>query len=95
MHVEKFRVKSEGLCSNQDELCNIVLDLCYTNNESKQFAWDICGDTIIENLLINNDYMIEVPELSNDGEIEFGGLKFNMKKSQINKEELDEYNIND
>lgn len=93
MFVQRFKVKAEKACSNKDELCNIVLDLCYTNNESKQFAWDICGDTIIKNLLVKNNYKMQYPELNENGDIKFNGLRFIMKEIQINKEELDEDNI--
>lgn len=93
MFVQRFKAEAEKACSNKDELCNIVLDLCYTNNESKQFAWDLCGDTIINNLLINNDYKLKYPTLDEDGDVKFNGLRFAMKEIQVYKEELDEDNI--
>ena len=89
MFVQRFKAKAEKSCSNKDELCNIVLDLCYTTNESKQFAWDVCGDTIIKNLLVKNNYKIKYPELNKNGEIEFGGLRFSMKEATIDKEEIE------
>lgn len=76
------------ICPNEDILCNIVLDMCYTNNNSKQFAWDICGDVFIKNLLVLNKCIINYPTLSEDGDIYFNGQNFKMDKAQI-KVEID------
>ena len=75
---EKFRSSCEVICPNEKELCDIVLDICYITNKSKQFAWDICGDLIIENLLQKNNYKINIPIADNNGDIEYGGYKFKM-----------------
>ena len=67
------------ICPNEDELCNIVLDLCYTNNKTKQFAWDMCGDVFIKNLLRKNNNTIHYPTKEPHGGIIFGGERFKMK----------------
>ena len=36
-------------------LCNIVLDICYQRSSTKRFAWEMCGEEIIQNLLKRND----------------------------------------
>lgn len=77
---DDFKKRAYELCNNSNELCNIVLDICYKNNNSKQFAWDICGDVIIDNLLRNNNYKFSYPVLNHSGDIEFGGNKFSMKE---------------
>lgn len=46
MLLRSFRQRCSEICSKEEQLCNIVLDLCYRNNQSKQFAWDICGTQI-------------------------------------------------
>ena len=46
----EFVQRCDKACPNKFELCDIVIDMCYTTNQSKQFAWDVCGATIIENL---------------------------------------------
>jgi len=74
----EFKSQCEIICPNEDELCDIVLDICYTNNNSKQFAWDICGKTFIKNLLEQNDNKMNFPIQDLDGEIEFGGYYFDM-----------------
>lgn len=71
-------------CPNEEILCDILLDLCYSkSNYSKQFAWDICGDMIIQNLLKHHNYIISYPTLDDNGDIEFGGQKFSMKNAEI------------
>ena len=79
MMLLKFKSKCEEICPNEKELCDIIVDLCYSSSKSKQFAWDICGEVIIENLLDKNDHMINYPVLvKSDGDFEFGGEQFIM-----------------
>lgn len=81
---QDFFVKECSLvCPNAEKLCNIVVDLCYTNNKSKQFAWDICGDTILLNLLKRNSMKIHYPFKDDDGDIVYGGQKFSMREKVI------------
>jgi len=83
---ENFKETCENICLNEEELCNIIIDICYKTNKSKQFAWDICGEQIIKNLLKKNNYIINYPVANNDGEIEFGGNKFSLETKQVRKE---------
>ena len=46
-----FENECAKLCQDKDALCDIVLDICYKSNNSKQFAWDLCGEVFIKNLL--------------------------------------------
>lgn len=52
---KEFKEKAMNACKNKDKLCNIVIDLCYSNKNSKQFAWDCCYETIINNIRRNCD----------------------------------------
>lgn len=81
---EEFKEKCLRDCPNEDMLCNIVLDLCYSKSKnSKQFAWDMCGEVFIKNLLRRNNYKISYPEFDEVGEIEFAGMNFSMKQVDI------------
>lgn len=81
---EEFKEKCLRDCPNEDMLCNIVLDLCYSKSKnSKQFAWDMCGEVFIKNLLRKNNYKISYPEFDECGEIEFAGMNFSMKQVDI------------
>ena len=76
--LENFKEMCASLCLDEYVLCDIVLDLCYTNNRSKQFAWDVCGDTIIKNLLNKNGWTYKVPMQDLSGDFEFKGENFTM-----------------
>lgn len=81
---EQFKRQCLEQCPNEEYLCNIVLDLCYSKSKySKQFAWDICGDMFIQNLLKRHNYMVSYPTLDENGDIEFNGLHFSMKTTEI------------
>ena len=87
---EEFRKECILICPNRSALCNIVLDLCYTKSATKRFAWNMCGEEIIRNLLEKNHHMIRFPTLSEDGEIEYGGKRFTVETKEI---EVDEWKL--
>lgn len=84
MMILQFKSACEEICPNEKELCDIVIDLCYVTEKSKQFAWDVCGETILNNLLERNNYVIHYPVLTDgEGEFEFGGEQFVMCKKTV------------
>ena len=87
--VEGFKKDCELICTNEDELCNIVLDICYKTENSKQFAWDICGNVFIKNLLKRNGYMISYPELNDSWDFKYIGFGFAMKNITVNEEDAE------
>lgn len=88
MMLLKFKSKCEEICPNEKELCDIIVDLCYSSSKSKQFVWDICGEVIIDNLLDKNDHMINYPVLvKSDGDFEFGGEQFIMCHKKYEEDE--------
>jgi hypothetical protein len=74
------------VCPNTERLSNIVIDLCYTSNKNKTFAWDVAGEQIFQNVLKNNGYTIQYPVKDDNGDIEFGGQKFSLYAQQIGGE---------
>lgn len=76
-------------CPDRFALCNIVLDICYQKSSTKRFAWEMCGDEIIQNLLNRNGGIISYPTLDVDGDITFGGNRFTVMKYGL--EESDEH----
>lgn len=90
--VNDFRRECEIACSNEKELCNIVLDLCYTKESSKQFAWDICGETIIQNLLEKNNNLIHYPvktDFSSNYDFVYRGIPFIMEEQKLEVDNSD------
>lgn len=82
---DDFRKECLKVCPNSSALCNIILDICYRRNSTKQFAWSMCGDEIIHNLLKNNSHIISYPIMNPDGDIEFEGKKFKTESKEIDK----------
>ena len=80
--IDRFLRECEYISSNSTQLCDILLDICYTSLNSKQFCWDICGATIIENLLSRYG-AIHFPVRDNSGDIEFKGGKFSMIRKVV------------
>lgn len=73
-------------CTSEDELCNIVLDMCYRTEKSKQFAWDICAPIMLGNLLDRANGIYYYPELVNGDDaydFMYGGRPFCMRKMQV------------
>lgn len=84
----QFKASCEKICPDEKELCDIIIDLCYSSEKSKQFAWDVCSKTILHNLLEKNNYIISYPVLTNNtGEFEFGGEQFNIHTKILKGEE--------
>nr|DAH50624.1 MAG TPA: RNA-dependent RNA polymerase [Caudoviricetes sp.] len=71
------------VCPNEEVLANIVVDICYTSNKNKTFAWDISGEQIFINVLKNNGNVIMYPVKDENGDIEFCGKKFVLHTQQI------------
>lgn len=76
MMKEDFEIQCNIACPNKDVLCNIILDLCYSKSTTKKFAWSMCGDEIIQNLLNKNGNELSFPMLSDDEEFLYCGEKF-------------------
>jgi hypothetical protein len=83
---QEFTQECAKVCPDRFALCDIVLDICYTKSSTKRFAWEICGDEIIENLLAKNGGVISYPTLDIDGDIYFGGNRFSIMQKKIGGE---------
>ena len=73
---EEFRKECDRICPDRRALCNIILDICYAKSSTKRFAWNMCGNEIIQNLLDNSGNVISFPERDEYGDIEFAGMRF-------------------
>ena len=80
---DEFSSACCSVCPNSEILANILIDVCYTNNTNKTFAWAIAGEQIFQNVLKNNGYKIIYPIRDDDGDIEFCGKKFSLHMQQI------------
>ena len=71
------------ICPNEQVLCDILVELGYTNKMSKNLVWRICGDVIIRNLLMKNDYQISYPARDKLGNLKCCGDIFTMKTIKV------------
>ena len=79
----EFEQDCDEACPNRSALCNIVLDICYRKSSTKRFAWEMCGDEIIHNLLVNKDNIISFPVIDPSGDIIFCGERFSLQQKKI------------
>lgn len=82
---EEFKKECLSICQNSQSLCNIILDLCYTRNSTKRFAWSMCAQEIIHNLLAKNNYYISFPTVDTCGDITYCGENFSVKYIKIDE----------
>ena len=71
-----FIAECSKICTNKYSLCNIVLDITYNTNTGKMFAWSMCGDVILENLMNKFGHQLTFPILDNNGDISYCGNNF-------------------
>ena len=81
--VEEFSNACSVICPDDEVLANVLVDVCYTSNKNKSFAWDVVGEQIYKNVLKNNGYVIRYPMKDDDGDIEFCGNRFSLHTQQI------------
>jgi len=85
MRVEMGAMRSDFIrrcsevCQNRKVMCDVVLDVCYTKSATKAFAWSVCADQMIENLLENCERKISFPTRCDGGEFTYGGERYTVK----------------
>ena len=71
-------------CGSWEVACNILIDICYTNNKSKDMLWEFCSEQLIKNLISNGYNTIHFPIKAEDGDLELKGDKFKMEEVDAN-----------
>lgn len=87
--VDEFSSACFAVCPNLEALANALVDLCYTSDKNKSFAWEVAGEQIYQNVLKNNNNLIHFPVKVVDGEFEFAGETFNVVSKTIGGESDD------
>lgn len=77
--MSEFVADAFAACQNRVQLCDILVDICYKREASKQFLWDVVGDQIIENLLNKNGRVIQYPAQDPNGDVRFRGKQFTFR----------------
>lgn len=72
---EWFKRELDNICVSAEKQCDILLKLCYSNEQSKRFVWNMCGEQIIKNLLDRNggySYFV----LDDNGQTQYKGERY-------------------
>ena len=72
------------VCGTIEVATNIMVDLCYSNNKSKELLWEVCSEQLIKNLINNGYNKIHFPIKAEDGDLEFKGDRFKMEEVDAN-----------
>lgn len=83
--VESYTTDVYATCSNEELLCDILIDLCYVHGMQKELVWDMCGHTIVNRLLKKNDYIINCSVKSNNPDFTCRGIGFQKVKVEIQR----------
>lgn len=80
-----------GISIDIRELANLAVYICYViyPKKPKDFAWDICGDGIIENLFYNKgSYSIEIPMINNKGDVQYLGQEYKVEEIKLDNDNI-------
>ena len=66
------------ICSNEEVLCDLLLDYCYRYNGNKEILWSVSGETLLKRLAEN--HTLHYPILDSDGEFEVQGKLYSMRE---------------
>lgn len=71
-------------CGNIEIGCNVMIDVFYSDNNSKNLLWELFGEQIIRNLIANGYNKLRFPIKDEEGDITFKGIKFRMEEVDAN-----------
>lgn len=81
--IEYYVMEMYKICPNEDDLCDILIDLCYNFGYNKQILWTACGDVIANRLFDKNNGVVRyakcVDESFNEPSFICCGKKYVMK----------------
>ena len=82
-------------CTNEEVLCDILIDLCYNDNKndkySKEILWAACGNVLIDRLLKSHNYKMRYPIKSDNPDFICCGTGFKMQEIMCKDGEEDEF----
>lgn len=65
-----------GICSDEEMLCDLLLDYCYKHNGNKEILWNTCGEVLIKRL--QKQSQLCYPAKNKNGEFEVQGRQYSM-----------------
>ena len=80
---EEFKQKCLSVCPDREILCEVLLDICYKKEGTKQFVWDLCGDLLIKRLLFKHEDKINYPYEDENGDTIYNGKRFSLGQATV------------
>lgn len=80
---EQYKEECYSICPDKELLCEILLDLCYKTEGTKQIVWDLCGDIIIKRLLNKHENKINYPYEDGNGDTIYNGKRFSLGQATV------------
>lgn len=74
--IHLFQSACLEVCSNANQLCDIIVDICYSREGTKRFAWDMCQDEMIRNLIRDSGSVVRMIIRDDGGDIILGGKRY-------------------
>ncbi len=66
------------ICSNEEMLCDLLLDYCYKYRGNKEILWNVCGETLINRL--SQSRKLYYPAIDANGDFEVQGKRYSMQE---------------
>ena len=88
-----YKAELKKVCPDQKELADIVVDMVYSEKgyKTSSFAWEMCGETIIENLESRKTVITyPIQAETNNAEFEFDGRFYKMVNEYVDKKQFEE-----
>lgn len=87
---EWFKRELDNICVSAIKQCDVLLKLCYSNEQSKRFVWSMCGEQIVKNLLKKNKkYSYFVAD--DNGETHYKGERYKKVSVNIKEEDINDF----
>ena len=77
-----------SICSNEQYLCEILLDICYRDGFDTSIVWNLCGSVIVDKLA-QKSHKFSYPVRNNCGDFGCCGANFSMKDVIVGGENND------
>jgi hypothetical protein len=77
-----------SICSNEQYLCEILLDLCYRDGFDTSIVWNLCGSVVVDKLA-QKSHKFSYPVRNNCGDFWCCGSNFSMKDVIVGGENND------
>ena len=72
-----------SFCLYREILCEVLLDVCYKKEGTKQLVWDLCGDLLIKRLLFKHEDKINYPYEDENGDTIYNGKRFSLGQATV------------